>query len=138
LTSKGRFETTSVVETAEQNRTLESRLRILSPDVQLTPELRRRLTATYSGCDDEPCVLTRIDQDRLLLVVKAGPTYPANASIISLKDLADPEKRDVVSELQSEQPGPTDVDLTRATVEIRTVERRQAFVDGKPVGSPFR
>jgi len=29
------------------------------------------------------------------------------------------------------------VDLKRAAIEIRPVERRQLFVDGRPVGEPF-
>lgn len=137
LTAKNRYATDTVVESAENDRTLNTRLRILSPDIQLTAPLRRHLTAAYDGCDDQPCILMRIDDQRLLLISKRGPKAPVEASIIGLKDLAKENNEGLSPLARNDVPSASGVDLTKAKVEIRTVQLRQAFVDGKAVGEPF-
>jgi hypothetical protein len=136
LNSKDQYMTNSLVEAAQNERTLDNRLRLLSPDIQLTPALRHRLTASYTGCDDQACILARIDNQRLLLISKDNAQGPAEASIIELRDL-EKSGRTTVDE-PGATPSPPGIDLSKANVEIRTVQRRQAFVDGHPVGAPFQ
>ncbi len=87
----------------------------------------------YDGCKDKPCALLRLDANRLLLVNKpyeaCGPT-PRHRSVRSR-----PKDNENVGERP--QPRRAKADLAKATIEIRPVERRQLYVDGKPVGDPF-
>ena len=126
--------------TAEQ--TLDQRVRLLSPDIKLTPALRDFLT-TWQGCGDEACVLMRIDQQRLLLLTPKGrgENRTVTASVVDLQkveDRANGKSSAYVEVTGEETPPVKGVDLSRATVEIRQVQKRQAFIDGKPVGEPFR
>ena len=111
----------------------------------MTPALRKYLTG-WQGCGKDVCVLTRIDERRLLLVRTQGQgeTGRLDTSVIDTQKLEEQAKKDPSASANAfdagsgdETPTVTGVDLSRATVEIRTVERRQAFVDGKPVGEPF-
>ena len=140
LKSDNRYESSSIVETAAQEKTLESRVRILSPDVQLTPELRTFLSGR-EGCGKNPCALLRIDANRLLLVAieKWSTDRQVSTKIVKLSELktnADQTATGIDAAADA-PPSVKDVDLSRAKVEIRTVQRRQAFVDGKQVGEPF-
>lgn len=137
LKSDSRYATATFVDTATKARTLDSRVRLLSPGLQLTPPLRDRLASSYGGCDDQPCALMRIDDKRLLLVTKDSAKGPVQAWVVNLDDLARNKADDLAIEVPGEEPSPSGIDLSKAPVEIRTVERRQAFVDGKPVGAPF-
>lgn len=137
LNSKSVYSTDTFVEEAQNDRTLDARVRLLSPGLQLTPALRRQLSAPYDGCGDQPCILMRIDDKRLLLINKYDAKSPAAAQIINLADLAKGNTDTVAVDTPSEQPSADGVDLSKANVEIRPIQRRQAFVDGKPVGEPF-
>ena len=87
----------------------------------------------------------RIDDKRLLLIAIDGKSKdkPAEAKIIDLNQLAK-RASDSVGAVSFAAEAATDmppavkgIDVSRARVELRTVERLQAFVDGKPVGAPF-
>ena len=112
-------------------------MRVLSPGLELTPALRHRLSEPYDGCGDQPCVLLRIDDKRLLLIAKEDAKQPVQAQIIDVADLAKEEADAVAVDTPGEEPSVDRVDLSKANVEIRPIQRRQAFVDGKPVGEPF-
>jgi hypothetical protein len=140
LTAKDKYR----IEDATAAQTLDQRVRLLSPDIVLTPALREYLTG-WEGCGQEACALMRIDANRLLLVTTEGRNQNRHLSS-SVVDLAKVEARAKAqgSSRAYIEPGGTEqtpqvtgVDLSKATVEIRTVGRRQAFVDGKPVGEPF-
>ena len=71
----------------------------------------------------------------------SGENRTVTASVIDLQKVEDRAKGKSSAYLEvtgEETPPVKGVDLSRATVEIRSVEKRQAFVDGKPVGEPFR
>ena len=116
---------------------LDRYLRVLSPDIQLTDALKSELTG-YNGCNDKPCALLRLDKDRLLLISNPydGPVHSRIINLATLRpDTPDPNKpkaRDGIAVLRAEK-----VDLRRANIEVRTVQRRQLYVDGKPVDDPF-
>ena len=134
-----------LIEEETADRTLDRRVRLLSPDIKLTPALRKYLTG-WQGCGTDVCVLTRIDERRLLLVKTEGQgeARRLDTAVIDTEKLEERAKKDPSASVYAfdagsgdETPTVTGVDLSRATVEIRTVERRQAYVDGKPVGAPF-
>ena len=131
-------------ETAEL--TLDRRVRLLSPDIQLTPPLRKYLSG-WQGCGTDVCALLRIDERRLLLIKTEGAkdNRSVATSIVDVQKLEALAKKDPAGtaygfdvESREEEAAVRGVDLSSANVDIRTVERRQAFVDGKPVGQLFR
>lgn len=147
LASEDRYSLSQDSKSVAQQSRLESYLRIVSPDIEVTPELKSEITKGWQGCNDKPCALLRIDADRLVLV-KHG--YEVNSDsnvlesrVIDLRELGagkKPRPSQGAFVGNEAKPAPTSaakVDLKRATVEIRPVERRQLYVDGKPVGEPF-
>ncbi|HEU4499557.1 MAG TPA: hypothetical protein VFR60_09490, partial [Sphingomicrobium sp.] len=116
---------------------LDRHLRVLSPDIQLTDALKAELTG-YNGCNDRPCAILRLDSRRLLLVSNpyGGPVHSRVIDLATLRpatlDPNKPRTRDRAILLRAEK-----VDLRQASIEVRTVQRRQLYVDGKPVDAPF-
>jgi len=88
--------------------------------------------------------LLRLDTNRLVLV-KMGYDSRKNAEAASsrvidlrqLKASKNPSSNAFVGNEASAPPTASKVDLKAATIEIRTVERRQVYVDGQPVGDPI-
>ena len=118
--------------TMAQSVRLDRYLRVMSPDIQLTEALKNEITG-YNGCNDKPCALLRLDAGRLLLIHSPHGGM-AQSRVIDLASLAQGDKQpaNAVPAQSQEQ-----TDLGRATIEIRAVERRQLYVDGKPVGEPI-
>jgi hypothetical protein len=115
-----------------QSSRLERYLRLLSPDIVLTDKLKNELTG-YGGCNDKPCALMRLDQDRLLLVHNPHGSPVPSSRIIDLNNLS--SKYAIPAKPSAVQEKP--VDLASASIEVRTVQRKQLYVDGKPVDQPF-
>jgi len=138
LKSEDRYGLREVTDSVAQQSRLDQYLRVLSPGIELTPALREELTTGYQGCNDRPCALMRLDEKRLLLVTTDHDKTP-NSRVISWDDVqADTGKPAADRELdrvgRAIPEKTSKVDLARAQIEIRSVERRQLFVDGKPVG----
>jgi hypothetical protein len=132
LNSKERYRVEAAARNVEQQANIETRVRLLSPDIELTPTVRQRL-AEFGGCKEEtPCPVLRVDADRLL-VVWQGADKSTVASLVELK--RDPA--DIDYGARARDLSPKVDDLQKAKIEIRTIERKQAFIDGKPVGDPF-
>jgi len=132
LNSKERYRVEAAARNVEQQANIETRVRLMSPDIEMTPTVRQRL-AEFGGCKEEtPCPVLRVDADRLL-VVWQGADKGTVASLVELK--RDPADIDYGAEARDLTPKIDD--LQKAKIEIRTIERRQAFIDGKPVGDPF-
>jgi hypothetical protein len=117
---------------AEQSR-LDQYLRVISPDIVMTPALRTAVTTGYDSCNDRPCALVRLDANRLLLVT-TGYDKAVQSRIIEVNKLGSGKER---ASAIAVPPPVKGVDLARAQIEIRPAERRQLYVDGKPVGEPF-
>jgi hypothetical protein len=132
LKSKERYRVEAAARNVEQQANIEARVRLMSPDIEMTPTVRQHL-AEFGGCKEEtPCPVLRVDADRLL-VVWQGADKSTVASLVDLsRDPADLDYR-----ARSRDLSPKVDDLQKSRIEIRTVERRQAFIDGKPVGDPF-
>lgn len=135
LKSDNRYWTSIEAETALQARTLEQRLRLLSPDIELSPALRRHLTAP-GGCGVERCALLRIDADRLLVLSQYGD-QTVHSTVIHLSEIKDEQGSPGPLTVLEPEPAPKVEDFQSAPIELRTITRRQAFIDGKPVGETF-
>lgn len=132
LDSKDRYALGQETRSAAQRVRLDRYLRVMSPDIAVTDELKAEITG-YDGCNDRPCVLLRLDPGHLLLVYKPYDSSLVQSRVIDLALLGKKKQ-----ELRTAAPAVTQaVDVGRATIEIRSVQRRQLFVDGKPVGEPF-
>jgi hypothetical protein len=132
LKSKERYRVQMAAEDVQRQAGVERRVRLLSPDIELTPVVRRRL-ASQGGCTEEaPCSVMRVDSNRLLVVWQG-----ADKSVVSsVLDLAH-DPLDIDAPMVTRDLSPKVEDFQKARIEIRTIERRQAFIDGKPVGDPF-
>jgi len=132
LNSKERYRVEAAARNVEQQANIETRVRLMSPDIEMTPTVRQRL-AEFGGCKEEtPCPVLRVDADRLL-VVWQGADKSTVASLVELK--RDPADIDYGAKARDLTPKIDD--LQKAKIEIRTIERKQAFIDGKPAGDPF-
>ena len=108
-----------------------TRIRLLSSDIRLTPDLLRRIAIRRQCPKEAQCALMRLDADRLLLVTARGERRHLSSIVI---DLTQPEHIDVVPAPPAPGAG---ADLDTARIKLRPVARRQLFVDGQPVGEPF-
>lgn len=135
LRSTDRYTIGQETERVAQRARIADKLRILSPDIRLDEPLIGAVTGR-DGCNDRPCALIRLDEDRLLLVHDPHGTGPQLRTIRP----ADLQQGDKLENPRAAPPGTSDArttDLARAQIEIRSVERRQLYVDGRPVGDVF-
>ena len=120
------------VETAKADQELDQYLRRVPADLELTPELREAL-AESRYCRDLPCLLVRLDDDQVIVAGRMHERGPVVSQALTLKGgkwaSDDPVLR---APAQDFQPN-----LGTADVEVRTVERRQLFIDGRPVGEAY-
>jgi hypothetical protein len=133
LASDNRYAVSEKSESISKQARLDQYLRVISPDIAMTPGLRSAVTTGYDSCNDKPCALVRLDANRLLLVT-TGYDKAVQSRIIELDELATGKEQTAAITVPPQVKG---VDLARAQIEIRPIGRRQLFVDGKPVGEPF-
>ena len=122
-------------EARRDGREIAKRLRLASPDIVMTDELREQIGTTY-GClgKNDQCVLMRIGPERYLLVSTSGKKKRVTSSIIDLADVRRAKGKGMVG---LERVDVENVDLDKARIEVREVRQRQLVVDGKDVGDPF-
>jgi hypothetical protein len=75
----------------------------------------------------------RLDAGHLLLVYKTYDTSLVQSRVIDLAKLG--KGKDELRD--GPAAGSEKADLAKANIEVRSVVRRQLYVDGKPVGDPF-
>ena len=116
---------------------IDRRIRIASPDLKIDGPLRQYL-AQLSECEaPNLCALLRLDERRVAFITSYGPNSTSVVSrIIHLDRLSSTHGRVEVLPIEPQGVAPVG-DLASATFEVRDVERRQVFVNGKPVGDPF-
>ncbi|QNN65754.1 DUF4153 domain-containing protein [Sphingomonas rhizophila] len=132
LTATNRYKLYETTEKVRHQATIDRRVRLLSPDIELTPNVRQHL-ADFGGCiEQSPCSVMRIDATRLLVVWQGGGKV-AMANVVDLSR----NPGDIETAAADRNLFPKVDNLEKARIEVRTVKRRQAFVDGKPVGDPF-
>jgi len=132
LDSENRYALSQDTEKAAQQSRLDQYLRVQSPDIAVSDELKAEVTG-YDGCNDRPCALLRLDAGHLLLVYKPYDSGLVQSRVIDLAKLGKTERRSP----EVRAAASNKVDLAKAALEVRPVQRRQLYVDGQPVGDPF-
>lgn len=110
---------------------LQNNLRIFPESAKLSPKMREELIES-SFCRIGPCIAVPLDEESAVLVgnQRAGRapeqfTLYLESSPRARRDIVDPA--DPVREF----------DIANGRVEVRTIPRRQIYIDGQPVGAPF-
>ena len=113
---------------AEQQ--LDRYLRVL-PEGRVASEALRSAIARERSCRERTCLLVFADDRTALLAQSEG-----SESDVSIERYRLDKDGRWSTELQA-MPDSTKANPASAQAEIRTVQRRQLFIDGKPVGLPF-
>jgi len=140
LASKSRYSVEEDVKTADSAAKLDQFLRVNPKGATLTPAQRDAVAATPL-CRVSMCVVTMLD-DRTGLV--AGQSIERGNLVLN-RIRMDAKGQwsneyysfDETADGTGAQPSTAAPDLTTVPVEVRKVERRQLFIDGKPAGKPF-
>jgi len=120
-----------VVEQVKTEQELDRYLRKIPSDLQLPTDLRI-VVANANFCRERQCLLVQLAPDRMALVGRHYDKGPVERIELALKD-----GKWELGPLRNEPKPEFQPNLATAPVEIRTIERRQLFVDGKPVGDPI-
>ena len=133
LTATDRYSVEQEVQKAESAATLDARLRVIPEGTAIPQDLRNSIAATRY-CRVGPCVLTLVDDRRAVI---AGPLIKDDnvESALIERDDKGVWSQDIHSPHVAKPPFRPN--LTNAPVELRTVERKQLYIDGKPVGEAF-
>jgi hypothetical protein len=133
LVSKNRYEVDTEVQVAASAANLNSRLRILPEGRALPPGLGQGIAQTRY-CRVGPCVVTLVDDRRAVI---AGPLIKDDnvESALLERDDKGAWSQDIHSRFVAKPPFRPN--LVTAPVEVRRVERRQLYIDGKAVGEVF-
>jgi len=143
LTTESRWDLSRQTEIVERQAGIEKNVRLMSPDIQWSDDLRRKVSA-IGECDErQQCALIRLTPDKLaLLRTYSGERY-LSTSVIDLAVSPPPgpgaiKTPDVIAMVDMDTPVMKDVDLGKAKIEARDVAVRQIYVDGRPVGQAVR
>jgi len=140
LKSQSRHATANAVENRAEAATLDQRLRVIPQGTALSPALLDAIAATEI-CDDDPCVLVMTGAGSAILAgYHQGGEVPGSLYLTAeqggrwnhhydVPKGAGPKERNA-------NAGKNKVDLRTSTVELRPVQRRQLYIDGRPVGYP--
>ena len=130
LATTDRHQVEEQVRKADSAATLEARLRVVPAGSTLPAGLRESIAATRY-CRVGPCVVTVVDERRAVI---AGPLIKDDnvETALLMPNAKGIWQQDIHSRFVAKPPFRPDV--SRVPVELRTVERRQLFIDGKPVG----
>ena len=115
---------------------IEQRVRLLSPDIQWSDELKRRVSERGTCSEGMQCALIRVAPDQLMLLTSHRTGNYLSASMVDLKQRPAEQSRPDVMVPAMPVSGTDNVkaDLGKAQVEIRQETVSRVYVDGKPVG----
>ena len=131
LGAKERWGIAEATRAATEADDVAARIRVLSPDITLTPDLLRRLARRHACRENSQCALLRVDRNRLALIASYRDGGHLSSMIVDLTEPAD------VEIARPAPAAPKATDLDRARIEVRTIQRRQIYVDGQPLGEVF-
>ena len=140
LANNDRYDVARVVEKQAATVSLDQRLRILPEGATLPVGLRDAIV-DKSLCTHNDCVTILTAPDRAVLGGKWAGMDQLQSMVLVREangNWTGAEELRLRTEAEARVAGvaPT-ADISAAQVEIRPVERRQLFIDGKPVGQPF-
>lgn len=135
LKTENRWELSRETRIVERQVDIEQRVRLLSPDIQWSDELRRRVSSQNQCEEQSRCALIRLDAGKLMLVSTYGADRYVSAAIIDLNEPLPPDNAPPKVGVATYETEPSKgVDLATARVDVREVTVRQVHVDGKPIG----
>ncbi len=122
----------------ENKADIEARVRLLSPDIEWTDALRRRVAERGNCADGMECALVRVDPDRLMLLTSHGPGTYLSAMVIDTTEQPAtvagwPDTAIAIESAPTASDG-LKADLSKADVDVRQEMVSRVYVDGKPVG----
>jgi hypothetical protein len=138
LDSDNRWAVARQADIVENQANIEQRVRLLSPDIQWSDELKRRISEA-GGCTEQmQCALIRVNAGQLILLKSHGPDDFVFAVAVDLnapRPTTGP-RPDVMPASPTHVTGTDQVkaDLGKAQVEVRQESVSRVYVDGKPVG----
>jgi hypothetical protein len=142
LASQNRYDLSHETQIVERQVDIDKRVRLLSPDIQWTDDLRRRVSA-LGDCDEQSrCGLVRLTPDKLILLRLYGPGSVLTTSIVDLA--VSPPGTGAIDVAAAVRIADTDTaevrdfNFDKSKLEARDVTVRQLYVDGKPVGQAVR
>ena len=138
LETDNRWAVARQADIVENQINIEKRVRLVSPDIQWTDDLKRRV-AEAGGCGEQmQCALIRASGDQLVLLKSHGPDDYVFAVAVDMTapPTATRNRPEVVPASPMHVTGTDNVkaDLDRAQVDVREETVRRVYVDGKPVG----
>ena len=133
LASNNRYDVEEQVKKTESAANLGTRLRVVPEGSVLPPDLLSSISGTRY-CRVGPCVVTLVDERRAVI---AGPLIKNDTVETALLERNSKRvwSQDIHSRFVAKPPFRPN--LSTAPIELRKVERRQLFIDGKPVGNAF-
>ena len=137
LAAKDRYAPEFDVERTRSVSAANGLLRVVPVGRALPPALKAAITGS-PFCRGTPCVVTWIDERRVVIAGGGGPGMSIMSGHYQLDATgAWNEDYDLQrANVRPSEPAPIP-DMATVPVELRTVERKQLFVDGKPVGDAF-
>ena len=133
LASKNRHDVEEQVQKTASTANLGTRLRVVPDGVVLPADLRSSIAATRY-CRVGPCVVTLVDNRRAVIAGALIKNDTVESAVLE-RDAKGVWSQDIHSRFVAKPPFRPN--LSTAPVELRNVERRQLYVDGKPVGDAF-
>ena len=131
LVAKERWGIEAATNAAIQADVVAARIKLVSPDIRLTPALLQQIARRRTCEQRMQCLLMRAGERQFVLITRYEDGGHVSASLI------DPARPDALDTMRPAPAPPSVDDLGRARIEIRTVPKRQVFVNGKPVGEEF-
>ena len=141
LAAKTRWQVEEDVGTVQAAGSLDRWLRMV-PAGRPAPSALRDAIAQSDYCRSQPCAATWIDDRRVLLVGERRQDSSLSRSMFVLgkegnwEATGDYMSPPVVTTPGQVHPEPMP-NVATAPIDLRTVQRRQLFVNGRPVGDPF-
>jgi hypothetical protein len=132
LAATSRYSVTEDIQVTSTAADLDRWMRVLPEGATVEPALRD-LVAKDPSCRDKPCALFLVSPGEALLI---GHPYNPDRMVNARYSLQKDGHWMEVPEISYNWPD-NRADLQKAPIEVRTVTRRQLFVDGKPVGQVF-
>ena len=131
LAAKERSGIEAATNAAIQADVVAARIKLASPDIRLTPALLQQIARRRTCEQRMQCLLMRAGERQFVLITRYEDGGHVSASLI------DPARPDALDTMRAAPAPPSVDDLGKARIEIRTVPKRQVFVNGKPVGEEF-
>ena len=137
LKSSSRYDVDVQVEKTASLENLDRFLRVIPEGTAVSPNLRDAIGATRF-CRAEPCALVMVNDRRAIIAAHWRESEAIQTQQLAMQQNGKwSDGNNAAEAVASSAPIAGRPDLRTAPVELRRVERRQLYIDGKPVGDAF-